>query len=319
VNEPVVVRLGIESTLETRFYVAVEDTLPPGFEADKDSLEACLNDSVKSYSIRGDKVTFFIDALQEEMELEFTVIPTMVGSVVAPPARLFPMYTPDDVVCSEALELTVREAAQEPVASDPAALNDKQQTAGNSSNGSSAPSDRPAPSKAVPKLPPVKEPAEIIALPDMAITGVRRSDQASAGVSVVFIADISFSGFREDFVCAISAYVDGMPVKAEKVKLSLTSTVFSFDFSWQVTPGTHMVRIVADPDDIVEESDEANNIFMETFHIAAPQTASRPQSSAWQAGLLALDGLISFVATVGLYRPMRAFWGRRKARKATRD
>jgi subtilase family serine protease len=117
---------------------------------------------------------------------------------------------------------------------------------------------------------------------------------------------------------AVTAYVDGRPVKTESVLLSLTSTAFSFDFSWQVTPGRHDVRIVADPDNTIEESNEDNNACTETFNVAALQVASHPQSSAWQAALLALDGLLSFVVTVRLYGPVKAAIGRRNARKASR-
>jgi hypothetical protein len=57
-------------------------------------------------------------------------------------------------------------------------------------------------------------------------------------------------------------------------------------------------------------------MYTETFHVAAAQTASRPQSSTWQAALLALDGLLTFIATVRLYKPAKAAMERRKARKA---
>jgi hypothetical protein len=311
------VHLRFGSSVDSRFYVAVEDILPPGFEADRSSLEAIVDPRVQSFCVRGDRVTFFIDTLEGTMELNYSIIPTLAGNIVAPPARLFPMYSPQDVVFSTATELTVRELAGAQDGAGNGILTGQKLPSGDTgAERTSGAKQRPSGAPASPALPPENEPVEE-PLPDIALTGVQRSGEVRTGRMTVFIAEFSLSGFREDIPLVICAYVDGRLAKSENVRLSLSSDLYSMDFPWPVTAGKHTVRISADPDDQIAESDENNNEYTESFSLAARSSSARPQSSLWQAGLLAIDGLLVFLATVRLYKPVKGFMDRRKARKAS--
>ncbi len=108
VNSPLDVRLSAWSE-ESLSYVAVEDPLPPGFEPDETSLKAVVegsNGNILSYEVSEDRVTFFLRNL-ERSEIEYRVFPTLPGRLVAEPALMFPMYSPDDTAQSSSHKLDV--------------------------------------------------------------------------------------------------------------------------------------------------------------------------------------------------------------------
>jgi len=94
---------------EKLMFMAVEDYLPPGFEADDTSLDGVVKASdgnILSYESTTDKVTFFVKTL-EDMEIAYKVVPTIPGRFVAAPTLMFPMYSPDTTAQSDSHRITV--------------------------------------------------------------------------------------------------------------------------------------------------------------------------------------------------------------------
>jgi hypothetical protein len=313
VNRPIGVTLRLGSASRVGYYVAVEDTLPPGFEADAGSVQQNVRGEVQSCSIRGDRVTFFVNTLSAPMELQYRVVPTIPGALVAPPARLFPMYNEENVVFSSSAELSVSEGGEGAGGSSGAA--DAALTKAAGPDGQQRTDDGPAVLK--PKSPPSTAAPGISedekALPDLWVQSVHLAGEARPGEPAVFLAEVRMEGFSTDIPLTVYAYIDGRQAKVESLRLSRTTEAFCINIEWKAESGPHLVRVTADPLDWVPESSESNNMLEVPFYvqgIAGPQAG--PDLS-FQAGLLAADGLLSFVLTAMLYGPARRALARRRA------
>jgi hypothetical protein len=109
--EPVDVHLNVTTTLEGIPFAAVVDQVPPGFIIDEASLRL-PGPGVVAHTLSGSTVTFFIPHLRET-EITYTIVPVLAGRVVAPRARVFPMFTPEMDVLSNSNMLLVRPAPEE--------------------------------------------------------------------------------------------------------------------------------------------------------------------------------------------------------------
>jgi len=316
VGEPIEVRLRFGSAAGADYYVAVEDTLPPGFEADGESLQANVRGEVQSFCLRGDKLAFFVNSLSAPMELSYRVIPTISGAVVAPPARLFPMYASERSVFSCSAELTILER-------DGSLVDGSGGYAAGKAPGA-APAERQEPVLAEKNAAAAARPGAIdeeaveegAPLPDLWVGSVNMMGVAAPGQAVVFIAEVRLSGFSSDIPLTVYAYVDGRQVKTESLWLSSTMETFSINIDWTAVPGPHLVRVSADPLGWVDEIDENNNAMEVSFYVQRVVTPQRQSASPWQWGLLGLDALVCAVLTVKLYGPATR-WIQRRRTKGT--
>jgi len=317
-GSPVEITLRFGSTIGFDYYVALEDTLPPGFEADRRSLDACLRGEVLSYCVRGDQVTFFMNTLEVPMELTYRAIPGMPGSFVVPPARLFPMYSSEIVVFSGSADLVVTEAGDATQGDDggfsprraPAAA-----PAERREPASPAEAAREGAAKAAPAGPAAVDGEPAGELPDIRVDRIRTIGEPENGADVLFVADIVMTGFGQMIPLTVYAYIDEQRVRQESIQLSGPDCALNVHFGWVATPGPHTVRVVADPLNWVDESDETNNMLEAGVYVQHPAATERRATAPWQAGLLALDALICFVLTVKLADPMSRYLGKRRERR----
>ncbi len=103
--EPVDVHLNVTTTLAGIPFAVVVDQVPPGFIIDEASLRRHRPDVV-AHTVTGSTVAFYIPHLRET-EIEYTIIPVLAGRVVAPRARVYPMFTPEMDVWSGSEMLSV--------------------------------------------------------------------------------------------------------------------------------------------------------------------------------------------------------------------
>jgi hypothetical protein len=314
VNEPIEVRLRFGSAAGLDYYVAVEDTMPPGFEVDKNSLAANVKGQLQSFSVRADKVTFFVNSLDAPMEVLYRVIPTISGSVVAPPAKLFPMYSSDKAVYSCSAELAVKERAEAPVDGSGEYVAEKAPGAAPPSREEPAAAGKRSPS-AVRTAGQSDESGEPeVELPEFRIDWVQMVGQARSGQIVRFIASVRMAGFSTEIPFNVYAYMDDRIIKVESLRLAPSTEGFSVEIEWKATPGPHVLKVMVDPMGWVSEGDESNNNMDVGFYIQRPAVISRQTASPWQAGLLGLDALISMALTAGLYGPARRLIEKRRGK-----
>ncbi|MCK5253425.1 MAG: hypothetical protein KAQ96_10760, partial [Thermoplasmata archaeon] len=92
-------------------FAAVVDQVPPGFILDESSL-IHPGPGVVATTVSGSTITFFIPYLRST-EITYTIMPVLQGRVVAPRARMYPMFSPENDVLSNSNMLVVRAALQE--------------------------------------------------------------------------------------------------------------------------------------------------------------------------------------------------------------
>jgi hypothetical protein len=311
-NTPVDVRLRFGGSAGADYYVAVEDTLPPGFEADSGSLAANLQGEVQSYCLRGDKLSFHINSLGAPMELSCRLIPTLTGSFVAPPARLFPMYSTEKAAFSSSANLLVLESLE---------------SEGSGSNGyeaggaaGPAPAERQDAASVLKQATQAKNAAEVDDgpgeedgwLPDIRIEMLSVPEQAHPGEMAVFRARLGLSGFQDELPLLVHAFVDGRQVKTESLRLGPDRESFTLNIDWRATAGAHTIRVVADPLGWVDEREEANNALEVPFYVQKTVAPSRPDVLPWQVGFLGLDALVFFVLTVAAGGTARRYIEKRR-------
>jgi hypothetical protein len=109
--EPVDVHLNITTTDLGIPFVAVVDQVPPGFILDETSLLGA-GPGVVATTVSGSSITFFIPYLRST-QITYTIMPVFQGRVVAPMARVYPMFTPENDVLSNSNMLLIWAAPQE--------------------------------------------------------------------------------------------------------------------------------------------------------------------------------------------------------------
>ncbi len=103
-GEPVEVTIYLRSK-SARHYVALEDSIPPGFSVDGTSITSIGEGaSYLTHTQKGDKLVFFFGMLEagKPSEVTYKLIPTVIGSFSTPPAKAYPMYSEADVAYSQA-------------------------------------------------------------------------------------------------------------------------------------------------------------------------------------------------------------------------
>jgi len=101
----VVVNLHVAST-EELWYVAVEDAVPPGMVLDTELLNRELSDNLLTYTVSGQNITFFLRTVASE-DITYTLHPVSDGIVVLDSARMYPMYSPEQVAVSQGMSLNL--------------------------------------------------------------------------------------------------------------------------------------------------------------------------------------------------------------------
>jgi hypothetical protein len=92
-------------------------------------------------------------------------------------------------------------------------------------------------------------------------------DMIRFGVTIINQGD----GDGDKFI--VEVYVDGLLYEYKTLSLrGQQSTTLWCDSLWKATEGTHTVTWVADPTDVVTESDETNNIISRAFVVGQPGT-----------------------------------------------
>lgn len=77
------------------------------------------------------------------------------------------------------------------------------------------------------------------------------------------------------------------------------------------------MTVRVDPGGRVAESDEANNIAQYSVYVPWPATEHHQSAAPWQVGVLALDAVLTFAVTMGIYRPVKRRMERGKRTKGT--
>ena len=111
-------------------------------------------------------------------------------------------------------------------------------------------------------LPPLK--------PDLSATSVSLSaPQATEGDAATFSTTISNAGPGDANDAAVRFLVDGAQIGSDRTAASLAaggSATVSSD-AWTATTGTHIVQVVVDPANAIDEIDEGNNSASATFAV----------------------------------------------------
>ncbi|MGQ9582815.1 MAG: alpha-2-macroglobulin family protein [Thermoplasmatota archaeon] len=285
VGEPVTVRLSCGGTDEGLYYVALEDTLPPGFEVDRSSLESNLDESVKACEVSGSRVSFLLDCLRGKTEMTYRAIPTLAGSLVAPPARLFSMYNESMELFSASAELIIRpegngveeDAQEEPGPSTGEA------TRGAGAGGApaqpvadveSARTRRAIPS---PDGEGQREELPSAVRTDISVVDVRPVGELRKGQEAGLLCELRVDGLEENTWIELRIYIDGALVRSLSHVLLAGARRCFIDYYAVFRAGTHHLRVVADPSDTVPESDEGNNELSIRFYVAGDGADPRTQ------------------------------------------
>ena len=114
--------------------------------------------------------------------------------------------------------------------------------------------------------------------PDLSI-GVYKPTSAKEGAKVRFRTNVvvgAIAGTRQ--VITTNFYIDNVLIGSRKGRMSMRansrgSFILPLSSAWTATKGTHTLRIVVDPDNVLAESDESNNTKTVTF-VVGEGTAS---------------------------------------------
>ena len=107
--QPIEVTIHILSKY-TKYYLAIEDTLPPGCSIDTSSINTHNNQlNSLTYTQKGDKIVFFLPKIEcgKTLKIRYKIIPKILGSFSTPPAKAYPMYSESEVAYSIAEMLIV--------------------------------------------------------------------------------------------------------------------------------------------------------------------------------------------------------------------
>lgn len=111
----------------------------------------------------------------------------------------------------------------------------------------------------------------VLSPPDLKVSGIRFSSPPKAGVQTVATAQLSNVGQTSSGVFAVKWFLDGAQVgygKHYSIGPGQTSTG-NVRFYFTPKPGIHKLRFVADSDNHVKESNEANNSYELTFVVGS--------------------------------------------------
>ncbi len=106
--EPVDVHLEVTTTMGGIPFAVVQDQVPPGFMLLEETIHRAGTDVVAS-TVSGSTVTFYIMHLTST-EITYSIAPVMQGRVVAPRARVYPLFSPHNEALSDSGILLVRPA-----------------------------------------------------------------------------------------------------------------------------------------------------------------------------------------------------------------
>lgn len=236
-NEVVTVTLTIRNPGTAKSYLCVEDFIPPEFEVDERSVENNMwnNLEIQSYDISDEAVTFFVDQLKEnsEIELKYNILTSTMGEFTVPSAKIYPMYTPESTSYSGA-DLLIGQP-REPVATDP-----PQQGAGT----------------------------------DIAVyeSGIIFSNDNPTHGDIVFINVTVWNHGKlntTDFL--ISVYIDYKLHEIKNISINAGHTKV-VAFEWVAVYGNHFIVVELDPERVLPEAILTNNFAGRNIFVRPPIT-----------------------------------------------
>jgi len=232
--ESVEVTLELRNSGATLWHMAVEDTIPPGFEVDTNSLDDLveLDPNVISYDVSGDRVSFFV-LKGDDASIVYSIVPTISGTFAVPPAKA---YQADNAGETDDEPLSIREDT---------ALSGVGTIAVDRSIGTPT--------------------VTITDIPDIALTGMefaptvpREGDELSIRVQVENLGEVP---------------VTNVPIFLEINDASVgesnwDGTTSFVTFRWLAVEGEHDVK--ARVSILPDETQIANNVYQTVLHVEGP-------------------------------------------------
>jgi len=233
-NEVITVTLTIRNPGGLKSYICMEDTIPPGFEIDKVSVESNMWDNIEvlSFDISDEFVTFFISKMKGDDVLEFTynILTSMAGEYSVPSAKVYPMYEPERISFSGAHLLTI--IGQDDLL--------------------------------VEVLPQSQIPQADLAVYERDITFSNK--EPFHGETIEIHVKVSNHGTLNATGFEIYLIMDHRLHESREISVNAgDSTIVSF--TWEASYGEHFLVVDLDPLNMIEESDLKNNIASKIFFV----------------------------------------------------
>jgi len=107
--------------------------------------------------------------------------------------------------------------------------------------------------------------------PDLIIQDIAWSPtEASVGDTITFTASILNQGSGNTQNSEATCYIDGISIGHQDLPEIGSGNIVTKTFAWVAEPGTHIVRIAADPNNLITETDETNNEKWTDFSTMTP-------------------------------------------------
>ncbi len=136
-----------------------------------------------------------------------------------------------------------------------------------------------------------------IPLPDLIITDISWSPpQASIGANVTLTATIENQGSGPTQPFRLTGYIDGLPIAFEDIPEIGPGVSATGSIVWMATAGTHALKMIADINNQVIESDETNNEKQMDFPTLTPDLVV--SDIAWSMENSLMSDEVALVITV---------------------
>lgn len=133
--------------------------------------------------------------------------------------------------------------------------------------------------------------------PDLVIQGITWSPaSASAGDKVTFAATIKNQGAGCSKSAQATLYVDGLPIVTNDLPEIDAAGSVTRTFEWTATAGNHKIKVTADVNNRITESDETNNDKVTDFATLTPDLVI--QNIGWLMENPLADDKVSFNITI---------------------
>jgi subtilase family serine protease len=107
--------------------------------------------------------------------------------------------------------------------------------------------------------------------PDLVITGITWSPESpQEGDGVTFTVSVKNQGDGTVRNPHITGYIDGIELAVASIDELASNTTANVTFTWTALAGTHLIRAVADPNNVIAEADEGNNEQTLDLSVASP-------------------------------------------------
>ena len=114
-------------------------------------------------------------------------------------------------------------------------------------------------------------------VPDLLIQNITWSPtEASAGDTVTFTVKTKNQGSDKAINPRVAFYIDGSSIGAQDIPQINAGALVTNTFTWTATTGSHDIKATVDPDNVIIESNEANNTKNLTLSLPATKKAANP-------------------------------------------